>query len=325
MPAEAERSDPGRGVPIHLKTKKRNRTALTVPAGLVVLAVLAALLAACTRTVDGSNGGPPTQEPAPPIQSASAPPPAASPSTSPSPTPSPESTPEPTPEPSPEPTPVRINEKNDAFFDGSLFIGDSILAGISLYVMGRRAEETTLGNAAFLTSEIGISISDLVGDRDWGNYYVYGGRPQPLEDIVSGMEVRRIFLLLGLNDLAGESNVNIDTVVERYFRLIGTLRELKPEAEIVVITIPPKSADQWLPDYTENRDFGNPLIEEFAQKLIAACEAAGVPYIDMHAAFSDENGALPEEYCSDNFIHLNEAGRKAAVDLLYTYARDKGD
>ena len=80
-----------------------------------------------------------------------------------------------------------------------------------------------------------------------------------------------------------------------------------------------------LPDYTPNREFGNALIDDFVAALTAACEERGVPVIDIHGVMSGEDGALPERYCSDGFIHLNQEGRRAVVDALYAYARDKGE
>ena len=91
------------------------------------------------------------------------------------------------------------------------------------------------------------------------------------------------------------------------------------------MTLPPMADTDVLPDYTPNRSFSNALIDDYAAALKSACEAEGIPVIDIHSALSGANGALPEEYCADGFIHLTREGRKAVVDALYAYARDKGD
>ena len=79
-----------------------------------------------------------------------------------------------------------------------------------------------------------------------------------------------------------------------------------------------------LRDYTENRHFGNQLIDEFVESVKQACAERSVPVIDIHTVMSGEDGALPEGYCSDGFIHLSNAGRRAVVDALYQWAGDKG-
>lgn len=211
---------------------------------------------------------------------------------------------------------------NDAFFDGALFIGDSIMEGIRQYTMKMRREQPTLGDAKFLTATVGISLADLTGDRQEGRYYLYKGKEMPLADIAADAAPRRIFLLLGLNDLAAADPV-IEACIDRYGRVIDLLKAAVPDAEIVVITNPPKAASAWLPDYTENRDFDNALIDAFVGALTALCETRGIPVVDAHGPLENESGALPDEFCRDGYVHLNDAGAAAVVDELYAFAAGK--
>ncbi len=314
---------------------------------LLPLLLLLVLLAGC-----GGGEAPPvspeaTPSPAlPPVEETPAPMP--EPTPEPTPTPTPEPTPAPTPEPAPTPAPepepspaaVPIPELTpdpeqedvtfvppvsaDAFFDGSLFIGDSILEGIRLYVVQRRAAETTLGSAEFLTSQAGIALKDLLGERDWGLGYRYQGESLPLEEILSRIAPARVFLLLGLNDLADEDGNDAAAVVERYGRFLDKLREWLPEAELTVLLNPPKVASAWLPDYTANRAFSNELIREFDRGLRALCEEREIPWVDLYAALADEDGNLPDQYCRDGFLHLSSEGAALAVQALYDYASEKG-
>ena len=241
------------------------------------------------------------------------------------PQPVPEQTVQPTPvqtaDPEPEETPVSA-DRLEAYFDGAVFIGDSIMEGIRQYVAKNRAEEPTLGNAVFLTSTAGVSVAGLVSGETDGPYYRYNGQNQPLTEILPMLECRRIFLQLGLNDLAAANPVVADSV-DAYSRLIDLLQAAVPQAEIVVITNSPKVASTWLPGYTANRNFGNKLIGEFVDELIRMCDARGIPYVDAHAALLDTNGALPDGYCRDGFVHLNDAGAKVVVEELYRFAGER--
>ncbi len=232
--------------------------------------------------------------------------------------------PELTPEPGSELIPFVPPERIDAYFDGSLFIGDSILEGIRLYVTQRRATETTLGSAEFLASQAGISLKDLLGERDWGLGYRYQGESQPLEDILSRIAPAKVFLLLGLNDLADTDGNDVPAIVERYGRFLDWLRELLPDAELTLLLNPPKVASSWLPDYTANRAFSNELIREFDQGLRTLCEEREIPWVDLYAALADEDGNLPDRYCRDGFLHLSSEGAALAVQALYDYASEKG-
>ena len=212
--------------------------------------------------------------------------------------------------------------RNDGYFDNALFVGDSILEGVRLYVATQRTEGTCLGEAKFLATTSGIGVADLVGDRQNGISYRYKGEEKPLEQIVAEIVPERIFLFLGLNDLAAVEP-QIDEIVDRYLRLLELLHDACPGAEIIIMTNPPKVASTWLPDYTPNRAFGNELLDSFVEALIGMCEEQGVPYVDIHAALENESGVLPEEYCSDGFVHLNKTGAAAVVSVLYEYADGK--
>lgn len=225
------------------------------------------------------------------------------------------------PEPS-QPEPPQEPEEGGCF-DNALFVGDSIMEGIRQYVAARRQEGEALGTARFLTSTMGISLADLVGDRSPGVQFSYKGEEQPLEDIVADINPRRVFLLLGLNDLASDPDPVVLDVVDRYIDLISQLRSTCPGVEFIVVTNPPKVASQWLPDYTANRNFGNELIGDFVDELKAACGEWDIEYVDAYEALRDEQGALPDQLCRDGFLHLNHQGAAVVVEALEAFAEGR--
>ena len=228
--------------------------------------------------------------------------------------------PTPPPAPSLEPPP---EPEEGSYFDNALFVGDSIMEGIRQYVAVQRQEGESLGTAQFLTTTMGVSLADLVGDRDNGVRFSYQGEERPLEDIVADIAPRRVFLLLGLNDLASDQDPVITDIVERYIRLIDSLQTACPGVECVIITNPPKVASQWLPDYTANRRFGNPLIQELVDGLTQMCRENNIPCVDAHECLKNEHGALPDDYCRDGYIHLNHQGAAAVVEALEAFAEGR--
>ena len=210
-------------------------------------------------------------------------------------------------------------------FNNSVFIGDSIMEGIRQYVVRQRKTEPTLGDARFIATTIGISLADLVGDKQNCLYYSYRGKEQPLADILAELgTIDRIFLMLGMNDLAA-GDADTDTAVTRYLRLVENLSEQFPKAEIVILTNTPKVASAWLPNYIANRELDNALISDFVQKLVAMCDQNGILYVDTHAALCDANGNLPDDYCRDGYIHLSDAGSRVVVEALYRFAEATGE
>lgn len=224
--------------------------------------------------------------------------------------------------PTPSPTPFPEPEEGN-YFDDALFVGDSILEGVRQYVAAQRQEGEMLGTARFLTTTMGISLADLVGDREVGVQFSYQGEERPLADIVGEIAPRRVFLLLGLNDLASDPDPVVEEVVNRYTRLILNLRSACPGVEFIVITNPPKVASRWLPDYTVNRGFGNELIGAFVDELRAVCPEWNIPYVDAYQALRDENGALPDDCCRDGFVHLSHRGAAAVVEALEAFAQGR--
>jgi len=213
-------------------------------------------------------------------------------------------------------------EQLDAFFDGAVFVGDSIMEGIRQYVAASRTETPTLGGAQFLTSTMGVSVTRLLYEEQYGPYFRYKGVNQPLLEILDQMDCTRIFLLLGLNDL-GRGELSVERIAADYSLLIDTLQAAAPKAEVVVLACPPKVASTWLPDYISNRNYGNPLILEFVDAVRAMCQTRGTAFVDIHTLLRNEKGALPDEYCRDGFVHLNSAGSKLVVEELYRFAAQR--
>lgn len=213
------------------------------------------------------------------------------------------------------------NLKNDEYFNGTLFVGDSIMEGIRQYVAKERKNDTVLGDAKFVTTTIGITVSDLTGHSDNGIYYTYKGEETPIEDILTSISPKRVFYLLGLNDLAAGNDNQL--TADRYGELIDNTKILLPSAEVIVIANPPKVRSQWLPAYVKNREFDNALIADLVERLRNVCDEKQVEFVDIHTALSNESGALDDAMCRDGYVHLNDEGAKVVVDTLYKFAEYK--
>lgn len=227
------------------------------------------------------------------------------------------SLPPPTEEVTPTP-PAEIDERE--YFDDTLFVGDSIMEGIRQYVTAQRQDGEMLGSASFLTSTMGVSLAGLLGEQPPNVQFSYQGAERPLEEIIIDVAPRRVFLLIGLNDLASDPGATAADCVDRYARLVDRLQTSCPDTEFIIITNPPKVASAWLPSYTANRGFNNQLIGAFVEAMVNMCQERNIPYVDAYAALKDENGALPDDFCRDGFIHLNHQGAAVVVEALESFA-----
>jgi len=209
------------------------------------------------------------------------------------------------------------------YFENSLFVGDSILEGLAQYVRAQRQNGAEmLSDAKFLTSIMGIRVADLIGETAEHERirYQYRGAVHEFSEIISIAKPKRLFLLVGMNDLAGGATVN-DTVM-RYERLLLHLKTNFPTLEIVVMTPTPKTSSSWLPDYCKNPEFGSPLLRSFADRLLSLCKSLSVPCVDIFTALADESGNLPDHFSRDNYVHINDLGSAVVVDTLNRFAKE---
>lgn len=283
------------------------------------LALLLALLLALTACApEGAVPAPapeappsPIPDPTPPAE----PEPAPEPSPEPVPVPDPEPQPEPEPMPEPEPDPVW----DDSWFDDAIFVGDSIMEGVRQYAVKARKNGDLLGKAQFLTSTTGISLADLLGEGD-GDQFRYGKVQGDIGTVAESMGGKKLFLLLGLNDLAGTTDP-ADVVADRYIRLLDGLRDRG--FELYVLLNPPKVASSWIPKYTTNQSFGNKCIDAFVTELTVRLEQSGYAYIDTHTALSNAQGYLPDDWCRDGYVHINDTASAVLLDTVCEYLKQK--
>ncbi len=209
----------------------------------------------------------------------------------------------------------------DEYFTNSVFVGDSVMEGFAQYVRAQRNSGVDmLSNAQFLTSLMGITVYDVVNYTTGAKcYFTYRGKEQPLKTILQEMGVSRVFIMLGMNDIANGFST-VDTT-NNYRKMIDLIKNTNPDLDIVVLTPTPKTASKWLPDYTTNRNFGSPLLNELADMLKAMCEENGIKVVDVNAAVRGPDGHLPDEYSRDNFVHINNECSAVILDFLREFAK----
>jgi|GEM_PF-2311619 len=206
------------------------------------------------------------------------------------------------------------------YFNNSVFVGDSIIAGIAQYVISERGTANVLGDAKFLSEINGIRVADCAGDMGANTiYFGYRGEERTIEYCVTEMGVSKVFIMLGMNDLTG--GFSIVQTIERYCRVIDKINAAAPNVEVIILLNTPKVAGAWLPWYCTNENFNNTLIDEYIADLISMCTARGMKYVDLNSHLKNDQNALPNEWCRDDFVHLNDSSSAVIVKLLQEFAK----
>lgn len=169
----------------------------------------------------------------------------------------------------------------ELFFQDTLFIGDSRTMGL--------AEYADLNNAVvFANTGMNVyrlySLKNAVQDQE-----TY------LEDILAKKQYRKIYLMLGINELGYDEA----QTVKRYEEEVLKLRKSQPDAKIIL------EANLHVTAARSERDniFNNAGIDRINENIRKIAEKYGLSYIDVNEIFDDGTGALNPDYTHDE-VHV---------------------
>lgn len=169
----------------------------------------------------------------------------------------------------------------EEFFKDTLFIGDSRTMGL--------VEYADLGDAAvFANTGMNVyrlyTMKNAVREQD-----IY------LEDILAKKRYRKIYLMSGINEL-GYSEAQ---TIERFEQEVLKLRELQPDAEIVL------QANLHVTTARSEKEaiFNNEGIDRINENIRQIAEKYGFSYIDVNEVFDDDTGGLRPE-CTHDQVHV---------------------
>jgi lysophospholipase L1-like esterase len=167
-----------------------------------------------------------------------------------------------------------------------------------------------LGNS--ITAE--CEWRDLLGNPNVVNRGIIGDGVDDilarLDDVTSS-QPNKIFLLIGVNDLAYQP---LPTISEKYEKIIATIRRDCPQTTLYCESV--------LPIHNSLRRNGmkNEDIRALNQSIEAIARQHQAVYIDVHSKFVDTEGALREAFSLDG-IHLNGMGYLVMRDCLLPFLR----
>ncbi len=169
------------------------------------------------------------------------------------------------------------------YYKDVLFLGDSRTVGLYLYgkIEGAKYFARTSMN-------VGNCFADKESETGTGSLN--------LTEYLSENKFGKIYILLGINEIGNSYN----WIVSRYKTLISKLRELQPDAVIVIqsnMHVTKKKSD------ANPKTFNNKRINELNLRLSALADGEKVYYLGFEQIFDDENGRLKSEYTGDG-VHL---------------------
>lgn len=183
---------------------------------------------------------------------------------------------------------VSDNDIRD-YYSRSVFIGDSVMTGYKMYV---NYYDSLASEAFFLATNSYATFHAL---KENSNLHpLYRGVKQPVWKSVSSMEVDRVFIMLGTNDLICWS---VENTSKGIFDLTQRILEENPGIEINLVSMTPL-----YPGASKN-NLTNANVDILNETLREMAEDNGFGYVDINTPLKDGGDALPPAFCSDKLVH----------------------
>ena len=202
-----------------------------------------------------------------------------------------------------------------SFFNDAVFVGDSVSLKLNLYVSAQRKTDSNfMGTAQFLTPGsygTGNELKELGSDNSV--HPSYNGTEMYLADAIQSMGAKKVFIMLGMNDIAVYGN---DGAVKNMETVLTQIKEKNPETSIYVQSMTP------IVGHAHTGSLTNENLNIYNAGLKTMCEQNGYTYLDVASVMKDSEGNLKREYCSDpdNMgVHFTDEGCKVWIDYLRTH------
>lgn len=166
----------------------------------------------------------------------------------------------------------------DAYFDTTLFIGDSRTVGLSLY--GR------LGKADYF-ADVGMSTFNLfdktISDKNFTN--------QTLRSLLGSKQYKTIYIMLGINEVGYPLN----SIEKKLQGILDEIKTLQPQAMIILEANLMVTQDK----ATRNPTFSLEKLGALNAMIAGYADGERVHYLDVNPYFTDEAGYLRPELTGD--------------------------
>lgn len=169
-------------------------------------------------------------------------------------------------------------EADISWFDDALFIGDSRTVGLHEYGDLGRAE---------VVADSGMSVYKLFGKK----FTLSSGEKATLEELLSTYQYKKIYFMLGINELG----YDFEQTIAKYQEAVTKIRELQPDAMIFLqanLHIAKEKSES-------SSVYNNANINRINEAAKAMADNETIFYLDVNELFDDEEGNLSAEYTAD--------------------------
>lgn len=198
------------------------------------------------------------------------------------------------------------------YFNKAAFIGDSIMVGYRNCC--ENSEEAAFSGTEFLAA-VGYGFTNgMKSVTDYSKHPLYQGKKQYAWDSLAQMDVDRVFIMLGMNDLRSSLP---DKAFENYVLYIDKIQEVCPDIQINLISV------TYIYESGQESQFNNDNVHAFNELVRTYADDNGYGYVNLADALADENGNMASEYSSDKYVHFNKSGYDVMNDVIIDFAKNQ--
>lgn len=191
----------------------------------------------------------------------------------------------------------------DEFYQDAVFIGDSIS-------MGLRARAVAKGK--FPGAKYLVRGSFGSGHAIKGTMRLtYQGKEMSPEDAVKASGAKKVFIMLGMNDL---NIYGLEGSADNLMTLIKRIRKKSPNVKIYIQSMTP------IVNGSERGKLNNTSIDEYNGILKSYAAKNNCTYVNVATNLKDSNNGLRPEFSSDNYVHLSTRGTDVWIATLEAFA-----
>ncbi|HZW49494.1 MAG TPA: GDSL-type esterase/lipase family protein [Bacillota bacterium] len=200
----------------------------------------------------------------------------------------------------------------DCYFDDVVMIGDSVTLKLYYYLLERwNVDPAYLGGIQFLTAGSLGSGNALWAVSEESVHPVFEGEKMLLEDSVALCGAKKVYLMLGTNDVG---LYGVEEAITNYNTLLDRIQTKSPDVKFYIQSALPMLRSAQL------QDLNNPTLAAYNEALYAMVMERGDYFVDVASVMQTSDGCLPYQYCSDPDglgIHLTDI----ACDQWISYLR----
>lgn len=201
-----------------------------------------------------------------------------------------------------------------SYFDDAVFIGDSVSLKLSYY----EAAVNKLGKAQFLVAGSLGSGNALWVVSDESVHPTYNGEKMRLEDSVPLTGAKKLYIMLGMNDLA---IYGVEGSVDNLIKLLHRILANAPDMEVFIQSMTPIAKES---NIVSKNGLNNEKVRQYNALLLEAAKQKGWNFVDVASVMYDSEGYLRKDYCSDlgtMGVHFTNSGCEAWVQYLRTHTK----